>query len=368
MLLAEVEHAQQTNREQLDRPNGMNRYGIVLNQLGLEPLITALQREHLAPLQGSLFPEEGSTCDDHHCFIVRYKAGEDVGLDMHEDDADVTLNVCLGKEFEAATLSFCGLAADDNHRKFAHTYSHEKGRAVIHLGRHRHGADDIASGERVNFILWSTSSAYRASEAYLRHRRHSATAEQPDPICLSYTHDSDHTKYAKKPSSEEAIARGVMLDRVEERYAKYKRPVHDLASPLEEINTTPSVLLFLEGLAPQVQHKLFTELMSVAGQVLPRFDTPSDKAPPLLFFVAVQPVGAVPQVRAFSGCRGSPALAVLDIDGERVWRFGSETLDATAILEFVGAYLAGTLAASPLGDGGDGGAEETDAKRSRADA
>ena len=30
----------------------------------------------------------------------RYKAGEDVGLDMHEDDSDVTLNVCLGKEMQ----------------------------------------------------------------------------------------------------------------------------------------------------------------------------------------------------------------------------------------------------------------------------
>merc|ERR550532_96619 len=115
----------------------MNRYGVVLNQLGLEPLITALQQEHLLPLQRALYPEEGAEADDHHCFIVRYKAGEDVGLDMHEDDSDVTLNVCLGKEFSAATLSFCGLACEDDHRKLKYTYAHAKGRAVIHRGRHR---------------------------------------------------------------------------------------------------------------------------------------------------------------------------------------------------------------------------------------
>ena len=31
--------------------------------------------------------------------MVKYKSGEDRGLDMHIDDSDVTLNVCLGREF-----------------------------------------------------------------------------------------------------------------------------------------------------------------------------------------------------------------------------------------------------------------------------
>lgn len=84
LLLEEVENAQATAREHLERPNGMNRYGIVLNQLGLEPLITALQQEHLKPMQEALYPGPGTSPDDHHCFIVRYKAGEDVGLDMRQ--------------------------------------------------------------------------------------------------------------------------------------------------------------------------------------------------------------------------------------------------------------------------------------------
>jgi len=39
---------------------------------------------------------------------VQYKIGEDLDLDFHYDDAEVTLNVCLGKEFEglSALLSF----------------------------------------------------------------------------------------------------------------------------------------------------------------------------------------------------------------------------------------------------------------------
>mmetsp|Transcript_63922 Transcript_63922/g.205958 ORF Transcript_63922/g.205958 Transcript_63922/m.205958 type:complete len:524 (+) Transcript_63922:262-1833(+) len=351
LLLEEVEHAQRTAREDLERPNGMNRYGIVLNQLGLQPLITALQQEHLLTLQAALYPSEGSAADDHHCFIVRYRAGEDVGLDMHEDDADVTLNVCLGKDFTDATLSFCGQVADEDHRKLRHTYVHQKGRAVIHLGRHRHGADNIASGERVNFILWSTSGAYRASEAYQRQRLRSASASPPDPICLSYTHDRDYTEYLPRPTKAEAVARGVMLDVVERRHAIYQRPVHDLSRPLEDINRVPSVCLFLEDLPPQRQHALFTELMHLATEALEGFgERPPHQPPPLLFFVGVQPGGAVPQVRGFCGVQGSPAFAVLDVDKERVHRLPTGTeVDGQVMRRFVQDFLQGKLPSEPLG-------------------
>ena len=78
----------------------MNRHGLVVNQIGLEPAVRSLLHRHLAGLFAALYGEEGSDLDDHHTFIVRYKQGEDIGLDPHEDDSDVTLNVCLGKDFQ----------------------------------------------------------------------------------------------------------------------------------------------------------------------------------------------------------------------------------------------------------------------------
>ena len=86
------------------RPNSMNAYGVIVNQIGMRPLIDDLQRRHLLPLTRLLFPEEGGAFTSHHSFMVRYKQGEDLGLDMHHDDSDVTLNVCLGREFTGATL------------------------------------------------------------------------------------------------------------------------------------------------------------------------------------------------------------------------------------------------------------------------
>jgi len=97
LLLSEIDSADtQRSNLGLDQPNGMNRYGMVLNQLGLEPLNSYMQQEFLQPLSRTLFPREGANLDDHHTFIVRYNADEDVGLDMHEDDSDVTLNVAWG--------------------------------------------------------------------------------------------------------------------------------------------------------------------------------------------------------------------------------------------------------------------------------
>ena len=138
---------------------------------------------------------------------VRYKQGEDLGLDMHHDDSDVTLNVCLGRQFTGATLSFCGGFGATDHRKHIHTYHHRVGRAVLHLGTHRHGADDIASGERYNLIVWSHG-PYRETEAYKEAQRrqgsmHGADAA-PDPICLSYTHDPDYGEYRAYPEGRHA--------------------------------------------------------------------------------------------------------------------------------------------------------------------
>jgi hypothetical protein len=117
---------------------------------------------------------------------------------MHVDNSDVTFNVCLGKEFTGSGLAFCGYMGEPAHRHLSHTYTHRKGRCVVHLGRRRHGADDIASGERMNLIIWNHNLAYRASRAYVdlqRQRAYAREAGPPDLQCLSYTHDRDYLEY-----------------------------------------------------------------------------------------------------------------------------------------------------------------------------
>ena len=103
------------------RPNSMNNYGVVLNSIGLERTMDAIQRRCVRPLIGALFPREGCHIDHHHSFMVQYRAGEDLGLDMHTDACDVTLNVCLGREFTGAGLTFCGLRGEANARPSANS-------------------------------------------------------------------------------------------------------------------------------------------------------------------------------------------------------------------------------------------------------
>lgn len=188
-LFCEVE-AFQASGLPARRPNSMNNYGVILNEIGLRESLSALQA-HLAPLARALFPIEGASLDRHHSFCVSYKAHEDAGLDMHTDDSDVTVNVCLGKEFKAAGLTFCGDVGAPDHRQESKRYAHTRGRAVMHLGRRRHGADDITEGHRLNLVMWNYNDAFRESDA---HRKRSFFRESgpPSKICVSYTHDRDY--------------------------------------------------------------------------------------------------------------------------------------------------------------------------------
>ena len=46
------------------RPNSMNNYGVVVNEIGMRPLITAFQQEYLWPLSQRLFPEQAYQFDE----------------------------------------------------------------------------------------------------------------------------------------------------------------------------------------------------------------------------------------------------------------------------------------------------------------
>jgi len=180
------------------RPNSMNNYGVVVNEIGMEPMLDVLQQEYLQPIGRLFFPGVGSHFDHHHSFIVRYKIDEDLGLDVHCDDSDVTFNVCMGRDFKGAGLQFCGNQGSAKHRKSSLVYQHVKGRCVVHTGYRRHGADDLTEGERLNLIVWNKNSEYRKSQAYKRHTMQSrGTGYEkeegpPDPVCLSFTHDRDY--------------------------------------------------------------------------------------------------------------------------------------------------------------------------------
>ena len=166
--LAWIETWSEQHRLQLIRPNTMNHYGAVLDLFGFTPFLRQLMHAYVAPFAAQFFPDVA--LDSHHGFVVEYQPGKDVKLDFHLDASAVTLNVCLGKQFTGGELYFRGVRCGQ-HQETAWlpaedvAVAHRPGQAILHRGRHRHGAHPIASGARHNLILWCRSSAFdRAAE------------------------------------------------------------------------------------------------------------------------------------------------------------------------------------------------------------
>ncbi|VAH76737.1 unnamed protein product [Triticum turgidum subsp. durum] len=178
MLLEEVENFEKwvhAMKFKIMRPNTMNKYGAVLDDFGLEAMLNQFMEEFIAPISKVFYPEVGGgTLDSHHAFVVEYGKDRDVELGFHVDDSEVTLNVCLGKQFSGGELYFRGIRCENHvnsetqhevHQEM-YDYSHVPGRAVLHRGRHRHGARPTSSGLRMNLLLWCRSSVFREMKKY----------------------------------------------------------------------------------------------------------------------------------------------------------------------------------------------------------
>lgn len=186
------------------RPNSMNNYGLIMNEIGLHETFSNLMQTFLQPLVSAYFLRftDGFAVDHHHTFMVQYMDGQDVALDMHSDDSEVTLNVNICDAFQGAGLLFCGIQGDTDRRRVKLEYSHRLGRAVMHAGLHRHGAECLTSGKRYNIIMWCRSSRFRQSARY-EGRWHSSSPVEgaPDLRCLSRTHDRDYKHWVKRAGS-----------------------------------------------------------------------------------------------------------------------------------------------------------------------
>ena len=126
-----------------DQPNGLNRYGARLADVGLTSLADHLLNEVVKPLAKRFFPAEKLA--EQYGFIVDYEQGKQRGLVTHYDASDVTLNVCLGRKFEGGTLVFSDPTVE---------LDHKIGQAVLHHGTRLHRAKPLESGQRSNLILW----------------------------------------------------------------------------------------------------------------------------------------------------------------------------------------------------------------------
>lgn len=88
----------------------------------------------------------------------------------HVDQADLTVNICLGRKFEGGRLFFYGLRENLTEDEKLHVpplypsekkppvfwYDHRVGEGVFHLGE-QYRTEEIRSVERINLIIWCRS-------------------------------------------------------------------------------------------------------------------------------------------------------------------------------------------------------------------
>ncbi|XP_028396863.1 2-oxoglutarate and iron-dependent oxygenase domain-containing protein 2-like isoform X4 [Dendronephthya gigantea] len=145
------------------RPNTMNNYGILLDELGFdENFLDVLLHQYIKPLSGLMFPKNGGrSLDSYKAFTVKYKMGDDLSLGYHYDNAEVTLNVCMGKNFTEGNLYFGDMKEVPVFQSECIEMEHRQGYGILHRGGQMHGALPIHSGERHNVVVWMRSSEIR---------------------------------------------------------------------------------------------------------------------------------------------------------------------------------------------------------------
>lgn len=205
-LLEEMDHFEaycKKSGEKVHRPNSMNNYGAILDDFGFERCLEQLLSQVLNVLSAVCFPYIGATLDHHHGFLVAYEMGKDETLSMHVDDSDVTMNICLGRKFTKGDLIFAGVRCN-HHQRTTHplpgesvSVQHKIGQACLHVGRHRHAATAIDSGERYNLILWGRSSKFRRLDTLLN-----CPDWCPISALLDAEDDTSQNETDSKPSEE----------------------------------------------------------------------------------------------------------------------------------------------------------------------
>jgi hypothetical protein len=160
------------------RPNGMNRFGLILDATGTDGAVAmqglddflqkVLVDDYVRPMGRMLFPEYfgNPNKDDaeNYIFTIRYKKGQDVQLNEHSDASLVTLNVNLNipapsddNEHDETQESYSGSSiyfVDEIDHKTKHNVTFSPGMAILHRGITRHAALPIQDGERTNMVVW----------------------------------------------------------------------------------------------------------------------------------------------------------------------------------------------------------------------
>ncbi|KAL7546720.1 hypothetical protein ACHAWF_010050 [Thalassiosira exigua] len=163
----------------------LGRRPIDLNVIGLGWLTDLLFHGFIQPISSHLFAtteklvdcehysSDGNICESKYSTILDWRQGYVAGysagpkerrgttrhrLVPHTDDSEVTLNCCLGGDFEGGSVEFFGLRGTPQEGQLVGKVQRPNvGTALLHSGRHLHAVSDVLSGDRYAYIIWTRS-------------------------------------------------------------------------------------------------------------------------------------------------------------------------------------------------------------------
>ena len=159
-LLSELKHFKSSGIPH-ERPNSMNKHGILLDEIGFQDFMNQFRVNFIQPWARKLFKIPDLELDSHKAFVVKYALDEDTELSSHFDNSEITLNVALSENYEGGELVFNDVNPGTGSIRSRFGFEHEYCHGVLHLGSHNHQALPITSGERWNLIFWARSSQLR---------------------------------------------------------------------------------------------------------------------------------------------------------------------------------------------------------------
>ncbi|XP_023645577.1 uncharacterized PKHD-type hydroxylase At1g22950 [Capsella rubella] len=179
------------NKFPIRRPYNKSKCSVVLEDFGLGIMLDKIMQDFIFPLcKGKsilkciqttflvFFPDVcGAMFDARHGFYMETGEDKEAELGFHVDDSDITLNVCLRKQFEGGKMLFAGtrcnkhMDAEIKPYEVYH-YNNTPGQAILHRGRNCHGSRVTATpGYRANMVLWYKSSLCTEMETYQKEFR-----------------------------------------------------------------------------------------------------------------------------------------------------------------------------------------------------
>ncbi|NXU88283.1 OGFD2 protein, partial [Xiphorhynchus elegans] len=154
-FVEELENFEQSDMPK-GRPNTMNNYGV-----GLASCSSAGECSLSSPPRFSLHFQSVCRFTQYSWSSSTPLDERDLDLSSHYDNAEVTLNVSLGKDFTEGNLYFGDFNQDPTPVPQYVEVEHVGTQGLLHRGGQIHGALPIGSGERWNLIVWMRSSAVR---------------------------------------------------------------------------------------------------------------------------------------------------------------------------------------------------------------